>query len=212
MNKIKRSTLNLLNRLPKQFKIAAYTLLYTVLKSTPDEYTINKQNLIVSYVQKHGISCFIETGTCFGNMVYRIKDHVDKVYSIEVDDTLHKISNLRFLFTSNVTILHGDSGNELYRLLPSIKERCLFWLDAHYSGGITGKSSTDTPIIQELKAIDAHFIRNHIILIDDIRCFGEGDYPTIESVCTAIKKINDNYLIEVTDDILRATCVIEDET
>jgi hypothetical protein len=206
---VRAMALKILNFLPTPFKIAAYSLCHTVLRPASDAYTINKQNIVLSYAREYAVKCFIETGTCFGNMVHTIKDEVERVYSIEVDDTLFNIARLRFSFSPNVTILNGDSGETLHRLLPTVRERCLFWLDAHYSGGITGKGLTDTPIIQELKAIDAHVVKNHIILIDDVRCFGNGDYPSLETVCKAIRGIDDNYRIEIKDDILRAVTSAE---
>jgi len=45
---------------------------------------------------------------------------------------------------------------------------------------------------------------NHVILIDDARCFnGEGDYPNIKQLKAYIKGKNENYHIEVKHDIIR---------
>jgi hypothetical protein len=41
------------------------------------------------------------------------------------------------------------------------------------------------------------------LLIDDARCFnGEGDYPTINELKGYIKDKNENYKLEVKDDII----------
>jgi len=45
---------------------------------------------------------------------------------------------------------------------------------------------------------------NHILLIDDARCFiGEGDYPTIDQLTEYVRSKNENYKVEVKNDIIR---------
>ena len=89
-------------------------------------------------------------------------------------------------------------------LLTLIREPCLFWLDAHYSEGITVKSDLNTPILEELKHIFAHTIRGHVILIDDARCFtGREDYPTGEELKLFVAKKRPGWIFEVKDDIIR---------
>jgi hypothetical protein len=48
-----------------------------------------------------------------------------------------------------------------------------FWLDGHYSDGITFKGDKDTPIVDELNHISMNLDRyNEVcVLIDDVRCF-----------------------------------------
>lgn len=201
---MKRLAVNIINHLPQPLRVAAYTVRHTILSPTSNANDLRKQKIVLSYIRQHKIRCFIETGTCFGEMTYAVKDNVDEVYSIEIDDTLYKISKLRFLLDPRVHVLRGDSGQVLNQLLPGVEKRCLFWLDAHYSGTMTGKGLTDTPILRELESIRAHSIKNHLILIDDIRCFGSGDYPPVAKVCDAIERSDKSYRIEIKNDILRA--------
>ena len=79
----------------------------------------------------------------------------------------------------------------------------VFWLDAHYSGGVTAKGSTECPLEHELQIIAEHACTGHIILIDDVRLMGSGDYPSLARVCELACRINPRYRIEVRDDILR---------
>ena len=71
-------------------------------------------------------------------------------------------------------------------------------------GGGTAKANVETPILAELEAIKGHSVNQHVILIDDVRCFGTGDYPTIDEVKREIKAMNAGYRIIIADDILSA--------
>ena len=105
---------------------------------------------------------------------------------------------------NNIAVIHGDSGEVLPSLLNNIDTSCLFWLDGHYSGGVTSKGEKDTPILEELKCVLSHSIKNHIILIDDARCFiGEFDYPTLFEIYELVKGVDRNYKVNVKDDIIR---------
>ena len=106
---------------------------------------------------------------------------------------------------SNVDIIQGDSGKVFPAILPQIEEPCLFWLDGHYSAGITAKGQLETPIIEELQAIFNHPEKtNHVILIDDARCFtGENDYPELSELKELVAKNLPNHIWEVKDDIIR---------
>ena len=100
--------------------------------------------------------------------------------------------------------MQGDSSKVLPELLDKIKKPCLFWLDGHYSGGITGKGDLNTPILNELKSIFSHQIKDHVILIDDARCFtGEEDYPTIKALKEFVIKNRPDWVFEVRNDIIR---------
>ena len=88
--------------------------------------------------------------------------------------------------------------------MGKINERAIFWLDGHYSDGITAKGDLNTPILKELEAILSHNIKDHIILIDDARCFvGKDDYPTIEQLKNFVYKRNNNLKFEIEYDIIR---------
>jgi len=85
-----------------------------------------------------------------------------------------------------------------------VEKPCLFWLDGHYSGGNTAKGEKETPIMEELRQICAHPVKNHLILIDDAREFtGQNDYPTIESLRTFVGARLPGYGFDVKDDIIR---------
>jgi hypothetical protein len=99
--------------------------------------------------------------------------------------------------------VQGDSGKKLPELLNGKYRRALFWLDGHYSSGVTARSEVDTPIIVELEAILGHPIKQHVILIDDARRFdGTNNYPHLDDLLRIIRE-DGSYIAEVSIDIIR---------
>jgi hypothetical protein len=146
----------------------------------------------------------VETGTYRGDMVEAQKTRFKKIISIELGVDLFEKAKERFHHDKNVIIVQGDSGKVLPIILKDINEPALFWLDGHYSGGITAKGDKECPIFEELNAILNTKSFNHILLIDDARCFiGDGDYPTIKKLTEFIRSKNDKYQVEVKHDIIR---------
>ncbi len=165
---------------------------------------IVKQKTIKKYASKYRVRIFIETGTYMGNMVFAVKNTFDKIYSIELKEELYEKAKNRFLNNNHISILQGDSSKVLPEIIDHIKEPCLFWLDGHYSEGITAKDEKETPILSELQHILNHSVKDHVILIDDARCFtGQNDYPTIEFMQDLIRSRFPDYVFEIKDDIIR---------
>lgn len=165
---------------------------------------IVKQMTIAEYRDKYQYGVLVETGTYLGDMVDAQKKRFQKIFSIELGFELFKNATRRFKNDKNVTIVQGDSGKVLPKILSEINEPAIFWLDGHYSAGITAKGEKECPIFEELDAIFNSKRFNHILLIDDARCFiGEGDYPTIPQLTEYIKSKNEKYQVEVKNDIIR---------
>jgi hypothetical protein len=128
---------------------------------------------------------WVETGTYLGDTTASLAGHARKVYSIEPDPTLFARARDRFSGSPNIEVLSGRSEDVLPGLLSRLSGDVCFWLDGHYSAGITHKGPKDTPILEELAAIEAVQTRfeNLCILIDDVRCFDPRqpdfrDYPS----------------------------------
>ncbi|HTJ52990.1 MAG TPA: hypothetical protein VL443_26230 [Cyclobacteriaceae bacterium] len=163
-----------------------------------------KQNTIDEYRKKYACATLVETGTYMGDMVEAQKKRFKKIVSIELGVDLFVKAKKRFSNDQNVTIVQGDSGKVLPVILKDIDEPALFWLDGHYSEGVTAKGDKECPIFEELDAIFSSKRLNHILLIDDARCYtGSGDYPTIDKLTEFIKNKNDKYQVEVKHDIIR---------
>lgn len=79
-------------------------------------------------------------------------------------------------------------------------------MDGHYSDGITARGEKDCPIYEELEAILGEKPMDHVLLIDDARCFvGQGDYPTIEALTAFVQRKRPHYQLAVKNDIIRYT-------
>jgi hypothetical protein len=165
---------------------------------------IVKQLAIKEYAKRFRLTSFIETGTYQGEMIDAVKGTFDKIFSIELEKKLCEEACRKFDRYEHITILQGDSGEKLIEVLSQLNQPGLFWLDGHYSGGETAKGELDTPIMKELDSIYRHpLAKEHIILIDDARCFnGEGDYPGIAALENSAKSAGFD-CFEVKDDIIR---------
>lgn len=163
-----------------------------------------KQRIVKEYAKIFSVETFIETGTYLGDMVDAIRDTFDKIYSIELDTTLYEQAKKKFSKYHNISIFHGDSSKVLPVILADINEPCLFWLDGHYSGGITAKGDFNTPIMQELNCILDHTIVEHVILIDDAHLFtNQDDYPSLEGVRKMVSDKYPDWKFDIKDDIIR---------
>ena len=181
----------------------ALKLWYNQGRPAPPPHIIKEQT-IKEYATNHNTRVLIETGTYRGDMVYALKKYFDRVISFELDPALHDEASRRFANDQNVSIVLGDSGKILRDHISSVTGPCLFWLDGHYSGGVTAKASLITPIKNELEQICEHPVAGHVILIDDARCFdGENDYPTLQEVELLIHERKPDWQFSVSDDIIR---------
>ena len=163
-----------------------------------------KQKIVKKFAKKFNMETFVETGTHRGAMVWAVRNKFDKIYSIELDQSLFEKASQKFSKYKHVEIIHGDSGKEIIKVLNKINDPCLFWLDGHFSEGITARGEKDTPIEEELSHIYSHNLKNHVILIDDARLFdGQNDYPAINKVKDACAKNLVNSQFEVENDLIR---------
>ncbi len=159
-----------------------------------------KQKTLVSLAQRHNINILVETGTYYGDMVEALKDKFDQIYSIELSRELHELAKRRFSHDRHVILKQGDSGHEISSILSGLDQPALFWLDAHYSAGVTSRADKDTPVLDELN----HILRDrfrHIVVIDDARCFGaDPAYPSIEQLREFVLAIAPDVSIAIEND------------
>lgn len=164
---------------------------------------IVKQKVIEEFRKKFRTEILIETGTYLGEMIDAQRNNFKKIYSIELSERLFLKAQNRFKNYSHIQILLGDSGAVLNKLMNGIDKPALFWLDGHYSGGITAKGEKECPVPEELKTILKSPLP-HIILIDDARLFnGTNDYPTLDEIKQLCEKSDRVYTLTLKDDIIR---------
>jgi hypothetical protein len=163
-----------------------------------------KQSILSAYASTFGTVTLIETGTFLGHMVYAMRNRFESIISVELGPDLARRAQRRFRDYPHIQILQGDSGEVLPRLLSNISRPSLFWLDGHYSAGITAQGNSDTPVMIEVEAILEHKITGHVILIDDARCFnGTQDYPTLDELRELFVRARPGYEFSVLNDVIR---------
>jgi len=163
-----------------------------------------KQKVVKKYAKRFSMDYLIETGTCGGDMLYATRKTFKKLYSIELAEIFYKLAKKRLSKYKHISLYHGDSVEVLPKILENIKKPCLFWLDAHYSGGYSAKGNLDTPIMQELRIIFDKSKFNHVFLIDDAKLFlGKNDYPTLKELKDFIISVRSDFTLMVKYDIIR---------
>ena len=147
----------------------------------------------------------IETGTFRGDTVLALRHIFKRVISIEIDPALYEVAKSRFAGARNIDLVFGDCVVELPKILSSLDGRAAFWLDGHWSGGVTGRGDEDDPVLLSLNQIGSHPNKNHVLFIDDARTFeGGSSAPDLIEVLSAIRAINADYIIRVHNDIIVA--------
>jgi hypothetical protein len=162
-----------------------------------------KQKVIEKYAKRYSCSTLIETGTYLGDTVYSQKDNFSQIISIELSPRFYKAASRRFRNYPHIRVCFGNSGELLPEIMPGIKSRSLLWLDGHFSGRLTARGETESPVFKELDAIFNNNDPLHVILIDDARLFiGKRDYPTMDELEAYVKGKNGNYKIGTESDII----------
>ncbi|XZE45321.1 hypothetical protein SH467x_000558 [Pirellulaceae bacterium SH467] len=169
-----------------------------------------KRAILLQEIKAFKAENFIETGTYLGDTPWYLRKHLKRIVSIEVHPPLADLARTRFKKIENVTIAEGDSGTILSQFVKDLNGRTVFWLDGHYSGGITGIGEEECPIFRELTAIISLCRTDWLILIDDARCFGSHPaYPTIEEIAAFFKNHRKDVKLSVANDIIRIQDVSE---
>jgi len=163
-----------------------------------------KERIVEAYARASAIRTLIETGTYTGEMISAVKDRFDAVVTIELSKRLARRARRRFRSFPQIRVLQGDSARVLEDLLPRVSSRCLFWLDSHYSSGITALGEAATPVMRELELILSHRIESHVILVDDARLFtGVGGFPAIDEIRQLVSGLQSSQDFSVRNDVIR---------
>jgi len=149
-----------------------------------------------------GNSVAIETGTYLGDSAEVLSAFFTNVTTIERDKTLARNASNRFINKEKISVLLGSSRDLLRGVIPPSDRPAFFWLDAHYSGGVTAGEDDPCPLLEELSTIAS--LRdsiNTIVLIDDARALtGSGGWPTLDEVCAQFDL--SKWCIAAMDDVL----------
>ena len=166
------------------------------------------KEILNKYINKADI--FIESGTFMGDTIdIAIELGFKEIYTIELSEHFYQLAKIKFKNYPQVTCILGDSQDKLPELLEKILRPAVFWLDGHWSMGETAKGKNAVPLLQELDIIAKHNIKNHTILVDDIRLLNDNteiiidwSLMTISDIENKCKIINSDYKISYEDDAL----------
>ena len=144
---------------------------------------------------------FFETGTYLGDSVKLALDcGFKKVISVELMEELQNRNKEIFkeeIALDKVDLIVGDTLLILDSVIEKLTDRTTFWLDSHQDLGPSGVKKC--PLYEELESIGRSTIKNHTIMIDDMRCLN-GRFPwsvciTQEGIIERLKNINPEYKI-----------------
>ena len=164
-----------------------------------------KQMTVAQYGHRFGLHTLVETGTYYGEMVASMRRHFDRIYSIELDPKLAEISRHRFASDTGISVLEGDSQVLIPQVVAELDHPALFWLDAGYYG-VHPANGDLSRLLTELRAILSSPIPNHVVLMDDARCFvGAKNKFTAAELVAWIEKEFPGRKAEIARDIFRVT-------
>jgi hypothetical protein len=164
---------------------------------------LSKQQVLQAFQKQYSVKTLIETGTYLGDTLYALSGNFEELYSIELSEHFYALAKKRFRNMPQVHLLRGDSSEVLKEVVPALKAQAIFWLDGHYSGGLTAKGEKECPVFEELTAIFSSPFE-HLVFIDDARLFvGENDYPTIEALRHFVSFRRASYSFSVENDCIR---------
>ena len=167
-------------------------------------------NVFVSLLYKYqdqisnlkDINFAIETGTHDARTSIFLSEHFDVAFTVELfpDNNPYDGKSYRELYeeinqtNENLTFLFGNSTEVLSSVLEELPdERFFILLDAH--------SMLDGPLREELIAINkASNRKDHVMLIDDCRDLGQGNFPSLQEFKELLYAINPNYTIINTEE------------
>lgn len=160
-----------------------------------DYSSLNK--VLEEYPDFQKIQVMVETGTFLGRGARTASKYVREVHTIEISNEIYKDISERLQSEGyhNITVYHGNSVDILPKLIPQIKELCLFFLDAHWSGDqtvdwdgslwkgygrdtghagvntLTPSSKEQVPLLEEFLIITEQFPHKCVLYIDDMDKF-----------------------------------------
>jgi hypothetical protein len=178
---------------------------YWILRGRPARSPhLLKQRVVSEYGERFGVQTLVETGTYYGEMVAAMKNHFDRIYSIEYVQELASRATRKFARDEHVRIFCGDSRLAMPEVLALLEGPALFWLDAGYYGWV-GIRTNEQRLSAELEMILGHRFA-HIILLDDARGLtGRDGIPSVADVKSYVESTFPQRSVEVEYDIMRIT-------
>jgi hypothetical protein len=170
--------------------------------------------LITQLVSEFAIANFVETGTHCGGTAIWASQYFKKVLTIEYCKELYEEALRKLNQLDNIKLILGDSRTELSKVLEQLEGASIFWLDAHWSGGVTYGENDQCPLLEEINIINSSNF-NNFIFIDDARLFTSPpqpphqieQWPNITAVINELNSGNtERYIVIIEDAIIAVPC------
>lgn len=165
-----------------------------------------KELCVKEYAGRFGCKVLVESGSYRGEMIAACKDCFDAIYSIELSEHYWGKCCERFECSNHISLCWGDSREHLPGIIEGLTDKAIFWLDGHYSGGVTALPDDGciTPVLDEVRIALSDERFRHVVLIDDARCFDvEAGWPHRVGLIECVRRYSPDADIAVVDDIVR---------
>ena len=169
-----------------------------------------KRSILLKTIKYKNIKNFIETGTFLGETSILVAENVEEVYTCELSKPIYekflmKLNQVKKESLEKINHYNNDSL-EFLKIIneKSIlsKSNTLFWLDSHYSGGLT-EGKRKCPLLKEINYILKNISSDSIILVDDIHNMnGLLGYPTISQIKKLINSLDLGFNFQIYSNIL----------
>jgi hypothetical protein len=167
------------------------------------------QELVTRLRDQFSANCFIETGTYLGGTAVWASDNFEKVVTIENSPEIYERTSGRYRDINNIEFMFGHTTEVLKKIVPSLRSPVIFWLDAHWCGGVTYGNTDECPLLEELEIVNRSDLQ-HSILIDDARLFtsppppphDHSKWPNIASILETLNARPGRYTMIIDDIIL----------
>ncbi|WP_254173819.1 FkbM family methyltransferase [Planktothrix pseudagardhii] len=169
----------------------------------------NCQNIMALLQKEYQIKTFIETGTFQGTTAVWASEIFNNVFTIELSQHLYESTVRNYGHIANINFCYGHTKEHLKSIVPQLNGSSLFWLDAHWSEGITAGQEDPCPLLEELKIIK-NSQWEHFIFIDDARLFlsppphphGIDRWPAIHTIVQELLSLQSPYIVVIEDAII----------
>jgi hypothetical protein len=153
-----------------------------------------------------GLKRAIETGTYRGLTARALAPVFGSVVTIELSRSLHERAARALGDVANVEAIQGDSRQVLAGIARA-EMPTLYFLDGHWSGGVTDGAGDECPLLGELAAIGPGHPQDCLV-IDDAHLFTSApppphdpaQWPTITEVFDAIRSKRPGHAVTLIDD------------
>jgi hypothetical protein len=153
-----------------------------------------------------GLRRAVETGTYRGRTARALAGVFATVVTIELSPELHRAATEALQDVPSVRLLQGHSA----QVLGSVRDPAtptLFFLDGHWSGGVTAGVEDECPVLGEIEAI-AGGHPDDCLLIDDAQLFTSAPpaphdpaaWPRLVEVFDAIRAHWPEHVVTLLDD------------